>query len=127
MLSAAQVRERFPGLQPPDGFTAVWEPRAGILFPEACISAHLDQAARAGAILQTNEPVLDWAADGRTIVYCGLAGERLQIFAIPRSGGPPRLLTNDPANLMHPQVSPDGRWIACTRMSQSKEIRRLKL
>jgi len=70
---------------------------------------------------------LGWTPDGKTIVYGALAGERMQIFAIPRSGGSPRQLTNDPANLMHPQVSPDGRWIACTRMSQSKEIRRLKL
>jgi Tol biopolymer transport system component len=69
---------------------------------------------------------LDWTPDGKTIVYGALAGERMQIFAILRSGGPPRQLSNDPANLMHPQVSPDGRWIACTRMSQSKEIRRLK-
>jgi Tol biopolymer transport system component len=69
---------------------------------------------------------LDWTPDGKTIVYGALAGERMQLFAVPRSGGPPRRLTNDPGNLMHPQVSPDGRWIACTRMSQSKEIRRLK-
>jgi Tol biopolymer transport system component len=69
---------------------------------------------------------LDWTPDGKTIVYGALAGERLQIFAVPCSGGLPWQLTNDPANLMHPQVSPDGRWIACTRISQSKEIRRLK-
>jgi Tol biopolymer transport system component len=69
---------------------------------------------------------LDWTPDGKTIVYGALAGERMQIFAIPRSGGPPRQLTDDPDNLMHPQVSPDGRWIACTRTAQSKEIRRLK-
>jgi Tol biopolymer transport system component len=70
---------------------------------------------------------LDWTPDGKTIVYGGLAGERMQIFAVPRSGGTPRQLTNDSANLMHPQVSPDGRWIACTRMEQTKEIRRRKL
>jgi len=69
---------------------------------------------------------LDWTPDGKTIVYGALAGEGIQIFVIPRSGGQPRQLTNDPANLMHPQVSPDGRWIACTRMSQSKEIWRLR-
>jgi dipeptidyl aminopeptidase/acylaminoacyl peptidase len=70
---------------------------------------------------------LDWTPDGKTIVFGALAGERMQIFAVPRSGGRPRQLTDDPANLMHPQVSPDGRWIACTRMSQSKEIWRLRL
>jgi Tol biopolymer transport system component len=69
----------------------------------------------------------DWTPDGKTIVYAALAGERMQIFAVPRSGGEPRQLTDDPANLMHPQVSPDGRWIACTRMAQTKEIRRKKL
>ena len=69
---------------------------------------------------------LDWMPDGKIIVYGALAGERMQIFSEPRSGGSPRQLTNDSANLMHPQVSPDGRWIACTRMAQSKEIRRLK-
>ncbi len=69
---------------------------------------------------------LDWTPDGKTIVYGALAGKWIQIFAIARSGGSPRQLTNDPANLMHPQVSPDGRWIACTRLAQTKEIRRLK-
>jgi Tol biopolymer transport system component len=69
---------------------------------------------------------LDWTPDGKGIVYGALAGERMQIFAIPRSGGSSRKLTDDPANLMHPQISPDGRWIACTRMDQTKEIRRLK-
>jgi Tol biopolymer transport system component len=70
---------------------------------------------------------LDWTPDGKTIVYGASAGERMQLFAVPSSGGVPRRLTSDAANLMHPQVSPDGRWIACTRMSQSKEIRRRKL
>jgi Tol biopolymer transport system component len=70
---------------------------------------------------------LDWTPDAKTIVYGALASERMQIFAVPRSGGLPRQLTEDPANLMHPQVSPDGRWIACTRMAQLKEVRRQKL
>jgi sarcosine oxidase len=67
IFSAAQVRARFPGLRPPEGFAAVWEPRAGVLFPETCISAHLRQAALAGATLRTDEQVLDWAADGAGI------------------------------------------------------------
>jgi Tol biopolymer transport system component len=70
---------------------------------------------------------LDWTPDGKMIVFGALAGKRMQIFSVKRSGGPPRQLTDDPANLMHPQVSPDGRWIACTRLSQSKEIWRRKL
>jgi Tol biopolymer transport system component len=68
-----------------------------------------------------------WAPDGKTIVYAGLAANRMQLFAIPRLGGDPRQLTDDAANLMHPCVSPNGRWIACTRSVQSKEIWRVKL
>jgi hypothetical protein len=68
-----------------------------------------------------------WSPDGKTIFYAGLAANRMQLFAIPRSGGEPRRLTNDAANLLHPWVSPNGRWIACTRSEVSKEIWRLKL
>jgi sarcosine oxidase len=62
VLDAAALRQRAPALEPTDGTVAVWEPRAGVLFPEACISAHLEQAARAGATLATEEPALSWSA-----------------------------------------------------------------
>src|SRR5262245_28109599 len=61
-LSAAEVRRRFPALQPLDEMVAVWEPRAGILFPEACVETHLTLARKHGAMLQTDEPVLRWEA-----------------------------------------------------------------
>jgi Tol biopolymer transport system component len=70
---------------------------------------------------------LDWMADGKTIVYASLTEGRLQLFAIPSIGGVPRQLTRDPGNLMHPRVSPDGRWIACTRLVQSKQIWRRRM
>src|SRR2546422_5559116 len=44
VFSAAEVRTRFPALQPTDEMIAVWEPRAGILFPEICIEAHWTMA-----------------------------------------------------------------------------------
>jgi Tol biopolymer transport system component len=69
---------------------------------------------------------LDWFPDGETLVYAARAGDRLQLFAIPRSGGTPRRLSDDSANLLHPQVSPDGAWIACSRFQVTKEIRRTK-
>ncbi len=70
---------------------------------------------------------LDWTPDGKTIVYSGLAGDKLQLFTIPRAGGAPSQLTHDAGNLMHPRVSPDGKWIACTRIVQSKQIWRRPL
>jgi sarcosine oxidase len=63
ILTAAQVRRRFPALRPDDDMLAVLEPRAGILFPERCIAAHLTLAARHGATLRYDEPILHWSAD----------------------------------------------------------------
>jgi len=62
ILSAADVRRRFPALRPDDDMMAVLEPRAGILFPERCIAAHLALAARHGANLRCEEPVVRWSA-----------------------------------------------------------------
>ncbi|HXW56214.1 MAG TPA: hypothetical protein VEJ67_10725 [Candidatus Cybelea sp.] len=70
---------------------------------------------------------LDWTADAKAIVFSALAEGHLQIFGIPGIGGTPVKLTHDSANLLHPKVSPDGRWIACTRLAQSKQIWERKL
>ncbi len=60
ILTASAVRKRFPALHPNDDMLAVLEPRAGILFPERCIAAHLSLASRHGANLRTEEPVVRW-------------------------------------------------------------------
>ena len=62
MLSANELRRRFPALNPSPQMVAVWEPRAGALFPELCVRAHLEQAARSGATLRYNEAVTEWSA-----------------------------------------------------------------
>ncbi len=67
ILTAAEVRRRFPALQPDDRMKAVWENRAGILFPEACIEAHLSLARRHGAQLHFEEMALRWEREGRGI------------------------------------------------------------
>jgi sarcosine oxidase len=63
MLSAADVVRRFPALRPGDDMVAVWEPRAGILFPETCVQAHLTAALMHGASLRFEEQVLSWKPD----------------------------------------------------------------
>src|SRR3954466_796376 len=50
ILSAEEVHRRFPAIQPKPGMVAVCEPRAGVLFPEKCIDAHLAAATAHGAI-----------------------------------------------------------------------------
>lgn len=59
-LSSAEVSHRFPAFRLPDNLVAVFEQRAGILQPEACVEAHLDLAASYGADLRFSEPVYKW-------------------------------------------------------------------
>lgn len=63
-LTAAQVHERFPALRPGADMGAVWEPRAGVLDPEACVAAHLRTAQAHGATLRFDEPVRAWKPAG---------------------------------------------------------------
>ncbi|HJU68405.1 MAG TPA: hypothetical protein VJ650_09155 [Gemmatimonadaceae bacterium] len=70
---------------------------------------------------------VDWTPDGKTLIYSALSGTRMQLFAIPAAGGTPRRLTSDSAHLLQPQVSPDGRWIAATRIAHVIEVRRMRL
>lgn len=59
-LSRKEVTARFPGFQLHPDHEAVFEPRAGVLEPEKCVSAHLKGAKKAGAVLRTQEPVEGW-------------------------------------------------------------------
>jgi TolB protein len=70
---------------------------------------------------------VDWTADGQTLIYTALTGNRMQLFAIPAAGGTPRRLTSDDAHLLHPKASPDGRLIAATRLVHRIEVRRMRL
>ena len=75
MLSAAEVRARFPALHPEQDMVAVLEPRAGVLFPEACITVCLGQALHHGAELRFDEPVVRWESDGSLVRVFTSLGE----------------------------------------------------
>jgi sarcosine oxidase len=62
VLDAADVSRRFPALRPSPADAALYEPQAGVLYPERCIGAHLRLAAAAGAELRHEERVRQWAA-----------------------------------------------------------------
>src|SRR5262249_43537193 len=62
-----EVRKQFPALEPTSGMRAVWEPRAGILFPELAIQTHLELSARRGATLRFDEAITSWEPKGRGI------------------------------------------------------------
>ncbi|HXB08465.1 MAG TPA: N-methyl-L-tryptophan oxidase [Puia sp.] len=57
-LDAPAICNRFPAFKPTAGTVGVLEKEAGILYPEACIRAFLELAARNGAAIHPNEPVI---------------------------------------------------------------------
>src|SRR5262245_12540207 len=69
VLSVHELHARYPMLNPETGMVGVWEPRAGVLAPEACVRAQLAQARHHGAALHFDEPVSHWQAqpDGVTV------------------------------------------------------------
>lgn len=64
VLDAGEIRRRFPPLRADDETMGVFEPGAGVLDPEAAVSAYLDAAVAAGAELRTGTVVEDWERDG---------------------------------------------------------------
>ncbi len=64
MLSADDLRQRFPLFHVRDIDVAVYEPRAGMLAPEKAITAFVDLARRQGAEVRSEEAMLSWRAVG---------------------------------------------------------------
>jgi len=67
MLTAAEVRKRWPQLNPPDALVAGLEKEAGIVFTEPAIAAFISEAQKAGANLIFDTPVVSWSEDGDRI------------------------------------------------------------
>ena len=62
ILSAAQIRVRWPQFNVHDDEIGYFEPTGGFVRPEKCVSAELVLARRYGAELHVNEPVLGFDA-----------------------------------------------------------------
>jgi sarcosine oxidase len=91
LLSAAEVRARFPTLRPADEVTGLYEPDAGFIRPEEAVLAHTGLARAAGADLRFGERVTGWSASGnevRVVTDRGTyTGGRLVLCAGPWSPG----------------------------------------
>ncbi|OPH58693.1 N-methyltryptophan oxidase [Paenibacillus ferrarius] len=57
LLAADEIRKRWPGVRPPDGYVGLYEEEAGYLQSEACVRAYRQQALAAGARLLVNTQV----------------------------------------------------------------------
>jgi sarcosine oxidase len=62
VLSAAEVRRRYPVFNPGEDEVALVEPRSGFLRPERCVEAFLQLARKQGAEVRYTEPVRAWSA-----------------------------------------------------------------
>lgn len=63
-LSHTEALKRFPQYQPPENFSALYEPGGGFLHAEKSIQAHMNQAIRFGAKILQEERFLGWRPDG---------------------------------------------------------------
>jgi sarcosine oxidase len=70
LLDAKQIRARFPQFNVRDDEMGYFEPEAGFVRPEACVTAQLTLAEKNGAALHRNETVQDirHSQDGVTVV-----------------------------------------------------------
>ena len=85
-LDRDQLRERYPVFRVPDDHVAIFEPRAGVLRPEAMISRFAIEALRAGAEIRGRERVQGWEA-GDTGVEVRTERDRYTASRLVIAGG----------------------------------------
>ena len=77
LLTPQQVRNRFPALVLQSSMVGLYEPRAGVLFPEACVRALLSRAMNDGAELTVNEAMLSWRVESGVVRVATPLGEHV--------------------------------------------------
>ena len=91
VLTAEEIRARFPTLRPPDHAMGLYESNAGFTRPEQTVLANIDLARRHGAELHFEESVLEWSAtpDGGVEVVTGPGATALaRSSCVPAPGLP---------------------------------------
>ncbi len=74
LLSADEVRARWPPLAPSAGQVGFVDPGAGMLYPERILRATLARSRALGADLRLDEPVTAWRADGAGVAVTTARG-----------------------------------------------------
>jgi sarcosine oxidase len=87
ILDARTLSDRFPAYRARPDWVAVFERRAGMLFPERCVEAFLAGARRHAAELRLNEAVRRWSYNTRGLTLETMTGkysvDRLVVAAGP--------------------------------------------
>ncbi|MGE0376222.1 MAG: N-methyl-L-tryptophan oxidase [Planctomycetaceae bacterium] len=66
-LTLAAARRRYPLFAFADEHAVVFEPQAGYLRVEDCVTAHIEQARKLGASVMTGATVRNWSVDGGNV------------------------------------------------------------
>ncbi len=74
-MTHPDASRRFPWLHFEEGWQIAREPRAGLVYPEKCISAQLKLAAHKSATLHTNESIQSWTATSDVVTVRTQRGE----------------------------------------------------
>lgn len=87
VLSPGQVHARFPAFELLPDLVAVFDPRAGILDPDACNRAHINAARELGAEVRFTDRVTSWSADGDGVRVKSPSGEERAANLVLTTGG----------------------------------------
>lgn len=66
-LTTDEIQKRFPQFNLTGDEEGYYEPAAGFLRPEKCVEAQLELAQKHGAVLKTNEKVLSYETENKTV------------------------------------------------------------
>lgn len=88
VLSAEQVRRRFPAFTPGPADAAILEPRAGLLFAERVVEVQLALARRHGAELRFDTRVTGWRVEGDSVRVQTAGGEVFKAARLVIATGP---------------------------------------
>ena len=123
-----QVHSAIIAIWSPDGKEIAVEdaatPAKQILWIVSRDGSHAEKIA---AFASEADGGIDWSPDGKTLFYSALEGDRMKIFSVPRAGGSPTKISDGPGNYLHPRISPDGRWIACSEIETVQSLLRRAL
>jgi sarcosine oxidase len=96
ILTASETARRFPAFRPQEGAVAVFEPTAGVLFPEACVAAHLSLGRALGAAVIAGEAAVRIEQrDTRAAVTTNRSTYRAKRVVVTAGPWAPRLLGAD--------------------------------
>ncbi|MBB3112485.1 N-methyl-L-tryptophan oxidase [Paenibacillus phyllosphaerae] len=85
-LNAAEIRHRWPGIELPERFEGLYEPDAGYLHSESCVTAYRNLALAHGAELIVNTPVTGITAREGSVTVHTASGDYAAGAAILSAG-----------------------------------------